>query len=117
MWKSILPVLAVLALVGCSKRATDAGQPTDAGKLIEATDPNCKKVNETCGVQIGPDPTALQITLPDGSRLLLFAGVRNAAGDYVDACIDAEAISDNNWVSGAKHGNVALWVPLRSCNP
>jgi hypothetical protein len=24
---------------------------------------------------------------------------------------------DNNWISGGKHGNVALWVPLRSCNP
>jgi hypothetical protein len=111
MWKSILLVLAVLALVGCSKRTTDAG------KLIEARDPDCAAVSETCGLQIGPDGTELRITLPDGSHLSIFAGLRNAAGDYVEACIDNAALSDNNWVSGAKHGNVALWVPLRRCNP
>ncbi len=113
MWKAIVLVLAVLALVGCSKRTTDAG------KLIEATDPSshCATVDATCRVEIGPDPTALQITLPDGSRLFIFAGIRNAAGDFVDACIDDEAISGNNWISGGKHSNVALWVPLRNCNP
>ena len=51
------------------------------------------------------------------SRLSIFAGLRNPAGDYADACIDRAAILDNNWISGGKHGNVALWVPLRSCNP
>ena len=112
MWKSILLVLAVLALVGCSKGATDAG------KLIEATDPDCAAVNETCGVQIGPDGTELRITLPDGSHLSIFAGIKNGAGNYVDGCIDDAAISKNNsWISGGTHGNVALWVPLRSCNP
>jgi hypothetical protein len=113
MWKRILLVLAVLALVGCS----NSKRTTDAGKLIEATDPACAAVNETCGVQIGPDGTELRITLPDGSHLSIFAGLRNAAGDYVDGCIDDAAISVNNWTSGGKHGNVALWVPLRSCNP
>ena len=49
--------------------------------------------------------------------LLIFAGLRNAAGNYADACIDKAAILDNNWISGGKRGNVALWVPLRSCNP
>jgi hypothetical protein len=113
MWKWILLVLAVLALVGCS----NSERTTDAGKLIEATDPRCATVGETCGVQIGPDGTELRITLPDGSHLSIFAGLRNAAGDFVDACIDDAALSDNNWISGAKRGNVALWVPLRSCNP
>ena len=68
-------------------------------------------------MQIGPDETELRITLPDGSHLSIFAGVRNAAGNYVDGCIDEAAISDTRWVSGRKDGNVALWVPLRSCNP
>jgi hypothetical protein len=113
MWKSILLVLAVLALVGCS----NSERTTDAGKLIEATDPACATVGETCGVQIGPDGTELRITLPDGSHLSIFAGLRNAAGDYADECIDDVAISRNNWISGGKDGNVALWVPLRSCNP
>ena len=117
MWKAIVLVLAVLALVGCSKRTTDAGKLTDAGNLIEATDPDCAAVNETCGVQIGPDGTELRITLPDGSHLSIFAGLRNAAGDYADACIDEAALSDNNWISGGKHRNVAVWVPLRSCTP
>jgi hypothetical protein len=113
MWKSILLVLAVVALVGCS----NSKRTTDAGKLIEARDPDCAAVSETCGLQIGPDGTELRITLPDGSHLSIFAGLRNAAGNFVDACIDHAALSDNNWISGAKHGNVALWVPLRSCNP
>jgi hypothetical protein len=113
MWKWILLVLAVAALVGCS----NSKRTTDAGKLIEARDPDCAAVSETCGLQIGPDGTELRITLPDGSRLSIFAGLKNPAGDYVDACIDNAALSDHNWVSGAKHGNVALWVPLRSCNP
>ena len=113
MWKSILLVLAVLALVGCS----NSKRTTDAGKLIEARNPDCAAVHEACGLQIGPDGTELRITLPDGSHLSIFAGVKNAAGDYVDGCIDDAAISDNNWTSGGKHGNVALWVPLRSCNP
>jgi hypothetical protein len=113
MWKSILVVPAVLALVGCS----NAKRTTDAGKLIEARNPDCAAVAETCGLQIGPDGTELRITLPDGSHLSIFAGVRNADGDYADACIDKSAILDNNWISGGKHGNVALWVPLRSCNP
>jgi hypothetical protein len=110
MWKAILLVLAVLALVGCSKRTSDAG------KLIEATDA-CATVNETCNVQISPDGRELKITLPDGSHLSIFAGLQNAAGDYVDGCIDDTAISDNHWISGGKHGNVAVWVPLRNCNP
>ena len=113
MWKSILLVLAVLSLVGCS----NSKRTTDAGKLIEARNPDCLAVHETCGLQIGPDGTELRITLPDGSHLSIFAGLRNAAGDYADACIDKAAILDNNWISGGKHGNVALWVPLRSCNP
>jgi hypothetical protein len=113
MWKSILLVLAILTLVGCSS----SKRTSDAGKLIAATDPACATVGETCGVQIGPDGTELRITLPDGSHLSIFAGLRNAAGDYVDGCIDDAAISKNNWISGGKHGNVALWVPLRSCNP
>jgi hypothetical protein len=111
MWKTILLVLTVLALVGCSKRTTDAG------KLIEATDPDCANLNETCGVQIGLEGTELRITLPDGSHLSIFAGLQNAAGDFVDACIDDAAISRNDWISGGKHGNVALWAPLRNCNP
>jgi hypothetical protein len=113
MWKSILLVPAVLALVGCS----NSERTTDAGKLIEARNPDCLAVHETCGLQIGPDGTELRITLPDGSHLSIFAGLRDAAGDYVDACIDKAAILDNNWISGGKHGNVALWVPLRNCNP
>jgi hypothetical protein len=117
MWKAIVLVLAVLALVGCSKGTSGADKVTDAGKLIEGTDPACTAVNETCGVLIGPDGTELRITLPDGSRLSIFAGLRNAAGDYVDACIDKAALSDKKWISGGKHGNVGLWVPLRSCNP
>jgi hypothetical protein len=52
-----------------------------------------------------------------GSHLSIFAGVQNAAGDYVDGCIDDATISRNDWISGGKHGNVALWVPLRNCNP
>ena len=113
MWKSTLLVLPVLALVGCS----NSGRTTDAGKLIEATDTGCASVGETCGVQIGPDRTELRITLPDGSHLSIFAGLRSAAGDYADECIDEQAISRNNWISGGKHGNVSLWVPLRNCNP
>jgi hypothetical protein len=113
MWKSILVVPAVLALVGCSS----SKQTSDAGKVIEARNPDCLAVEETCGLQIGPDGTELRITLPDGSHLSIFAGLRDAAGDYVDACIDKAGISGNNWISGGKHGNVALWVPLRSCNP
>jgi hypothetical protein len=109
MWKAFLIVLAVLALVGCSEGTSDAG------KLIEAT--NCATANEVCGVQIGPDGTELKITLPDGSHLSIFAGLKNAAGDFVDACIDDAALADHNWISGAKHGNVSLWVPLRSCTP
>jgi hypothetical protein len=113
MWKAILFVLAVLALVGCSKRTSDAG------KLIEATDPysDCATVDERCNVQIGLDGRELKITLPDGSHLSIFAGLQNAAGNFVDGCIDDAAISDNPWISGGKRGNVALWVPLRSCNP
>ena len=113
MWKSILLVLAVLALVGCS----NSKRTTDAGKLIEARNPDCAAVHEACGLQIGPDVTELRITLPDGSHLSIFAGLRNAAVDYADACIDEAALSDNNWISGGKHGNVAVWVPLRSCTP
>jgi hypothetical protein len=112
MWKSILLVLA-LVLVGCS----NSKRTTDAGKLIEARNPDCAAVHETCGLQIGPDGTELRITLPDGSHLSIFAGLRNAVGDYADACIDKAAILDNNWISGGKRGNVALWVPLRNCNP
>jgi len=73
MWKPFVLVLAVLALVGCSKGTSDAG------KLVEAT--NCAPVSETCGVQIGPDGTELKITLPDGSHLSIFAGLKNAAGE------------------------------------
>jgi hypothetical protein len=113
MWKSILVVPAVLALVGCS----NSKRTSDAGTLIEARNPNCLAVEATCGLQIGPDRTELRITLPDGSHLSIFAGLRDAAGDYVDACIDKAGISGNNWISGGKHGNVALWVPLRSCSP
>ncbi len=109
MWKAFVLVLAVLALVGCSKGTSDAG------KLVEAT--NCAPVSETCGVQIGPDGTELKITLPDGSHLSIFAGFKNAAGDFADTCIDDAALADHNWISGGKHGNVSLWVPLQSCAP
>jgi hypothetical protein len=113
MWKWILVVTVVLALVGCS----NSKSTSDAGKLIEARNPDCLAVAETCGLQIGPDGTELRITLPDGSHLSIFAGLRNAAGDFADVCIDKAAIADNNWLSGGKHGNVALWVPLRTCTP
>ena len=111
MWKSILLVPVVFALVGCSSSKS----ASDAGKLVEAT--NCAPVSETCGVQIGPDGTELKITLPDGSHLSIFAGLKNAAGDFADTCIDEAALADHNWISGGKHGNVSLWVPLQSCAP
>jgi len=53
MLKSILVVPAVLALVGCS----NSKRTSDAGNLIEARNPNCLAVEETCGLQIGPDRT------------------------------------------------------------
>ena len=113
MWKSILVVAAVLAL----DRLFELASGRRRGKADRGEEPDCLAVDETCGLQIGPDGTELRITLPDGSHLSIFAGLRDAAGDYVDACIDKAAILGNNWISGGKHGNVALWVPLRSCNP
>jgi hypothetical protein len=109
MWRALVIVMTVLALVGCSEGTSDAG------KLIEAT--HCAPANETCGVQIGLDGTELKITLPDGSHLSIFAGVANATGDLVDACIDEAALADHYWVSGGRHGNVSVWVPLRNCTP
>ena len=76
MCKSILLVLAVLALVGCS----NSKRTTDAGKLIEARNPDCAAVAESCGLQIGPDGTELRITLPDGSHLSIFGAPERGRG-------------------------------------
>ena len=54
---------------------------------------------------------------PIDQCISIFAGFKNATGDFADACIDDAALADHNWISGGKHGNVSLWVPLQSCAP
>jgi hypothetical protein len=107
--------LLVLTLgAGCGGKGT-----TDAERILDATDPTgeCTFVDQVCKVTLGHRGKTLEITLQDGSKLTIWATYWTRNGNYIEDCIDDEALSEGDWIDYAnKKGDVEMTLPVTSCD-